>query len=78
MQVLAVPVTAVLYEEEYTCVFRIHSAQPGRIAVVSGHRVGEWREDRDGLQAVNRIVVRDVAALSDAQVEGAVRTMKDG
>jgi hypothetical protein len=40
--------------------------------------VGEWREDRDGLQAVNRIVVRDVAALSDAQAEGAVRTMKDG
>jgi RND family efflux transporter MFP subunit len=66
-QVLAVPVTAVLYEEGETYLYRVNRAQLERVGVVLGQRVGEWQEVREGLQAGDRIVVRDVAALSDAQ-----------
>jgi HlyD family secretion protein len=66
-QVLAVPATAVLYEEGQTFVYRVNSDTLQRVEVVLGHRVGEWQEIRRGLQADDRIVIRDVAALSDAQ-----------
>ena len=66
-QVLAVPATAVLYEEGQTFVYRVNSDTLQRVEVVLGHRVDEWQEIRRGLQADDRIVIRDVAALSDAQ-----------
>jgi HlyD family secretion protein len=66
-QVLAVPATAVLYEEGRTFVFRVHDNTLQRIEVEAGHRVDGWVELRRGLQEGDRIVTRDVAALSDGQ-----------
>jgi multidrug efflux pump subunit AcrA (membrane-fusion protein) len=66
-QVLAVPATAVLYEEGQTFVFRVSSDTLERVEVVLGRRVGEWLEVRRGIDADDLVVMRDVAALSDGQ-----------
>jgi RND family efflux transporter MFP subunit len=66
-QVLAVPATAVLYEEGQTFVFRVNSDVLERVEVVLGRRVGEWLEVRSGIDADDLVVMRDVAALSDGQ-----------
>ena len=67
-QVVAVPATAVLYEEGQTFVFRVNGDTLERIEVVLGHRVGEWQEIRAGIARDALVVARDVAALSDGQV----------
>jgi len=66
-QVVAVQSTAVLYEEGRTFVFRVQDDVLERVEVVTGSRVGEWLEIRQGISAGDRIVSRDVAALSDGQ-----------
>lgn len=67
-QVMAVPATAVLYEEGQTFVFRLTGDRLERVEVVLGHRVGEWLEVRRGIKADDQVVMRDVAALSDGQI----------
>ncbi len=67
-QVVAVPATAVLYEEGQTFVFRVNGDTLERIEVVLGQRVGEWQEIRAGIARDALVVARDVAALSDGQV----------
>lgn len=67
-QVVAVPATAVLYEEGRTFVFRVNGDTLERVEVELGHRVGPWQEIRDGLERKALVVARDVAALSDGQV----------
>lgn len=67
-QVLAVPVTAVLFEEGQTFVYRVSGDSLERVEVTLGHRVGEWQQVRSGINEQDRIAVRDVAALSDGQV----------
>lgn len=67
-QVVAVPATAVLYEEGRTFVFRVNGDTLERVEVELGHRVGPWQEIRDGLEREALVVARDVAALSDGQV----------
>ncbi len=67
-QVVAVPATAVLYEEGQTFVFRVNNDTLERVEVVLGHRVGEWQEIRHGIDHDELVVARDVAALSDGQV----------
>ncbi|MEZ5541969.1 MAG: efflux RND transporter periplasmic adaptor subunit [Pseudomonadota bacterium] len=66
-QVVAVPATAVLYDEGQSFVFRLNGDTLERVAVVPGHRVGAWQEIRRGIDRDALIVVRDVAALSDGQ-----------
>jgi RND family efflux transporter MFP subunit len=66
-QVLAVPATAVLYEEGQTFVFRVNSDTLERVEVLLGQRVGEWQEVRRGINQDEQVVARDVAALSDGQ-----------
>jgi RND family efflux transporter MFP subunit len=66
-QVVAVPVTAVLYEEGRTFVFRVSGDALERVEVMLAHRVGEWLEVLRGIHPDDRVVVRDVAALSDGQ-----------
>lgn len=66
-QVVAVPATAVLYEEGQTFVFRVNGDTLERVEIVLGYRVGEWLEVRRGIHPGDRVVTRDVAALSDAQ-----------
>jgi HlyD family secretion protein len=67
-QVVAVPATAVLFEEGQTFVFRVNGDTLERVEVVLGHRVGEWQEIRHGINQNELVVARDVAALSDGQV----------
>jgi RND family efflux transporter MFP subunit len=66
-RVLAVPATAVLYEEGQTFVFRVNSDTLERVEVLLGQRVGEWQEVRRGINQDEQVVARDVAALSDGQ-----------
>lgn len=72
-QAVAVPATAVLYEEGRTFVFRVNGDTLQRVEVVLGHRVGEWQEIRSGIGEDELVVTRDVAALSDGQVVGVDR-----
>jgi len=66
-QVVAVPATAVLFEEGETYLFRLTDASLQRVAVVLGHRVGAWQEVRRGIDAGDEVVASGVAALSDGQ-----------
>jgi HlyD family secretion protein len=66
-QVIAVPATAVLYEEGRTFVFRAVAETLERVEVELGQRVGEWLEVRQGLSTDEQVVTRDVASLSDGQ-----------
>jgi len=64
---VAVPATAVLYEEGETFLFRVQGDTLQRVPVVLGHRVGDWQEVRRGIESGDDVVTRDVAALSDGQ-----------
>ncbi|MGD2055386.1 MAG: efflux RND transporter periplasmic adaptor subunit [Gammaproteobacteria bacterium] len=65
--VTAVPVTALLPDEGRSYVFRVADNRLARIEVLPGRRVGDLQVVNGALQAGDRIVVRDVAALSDGQ-----------
>jgi hypothetical protein len=60
-------VTAVLYDDGRTYVFRVDGDVLAMQAVVPGRRVDGLQVIRDGIAAADSIVVRDVAALSDGQ-----------
>jgi len=66
-QVVAVPATALLYDDGRTYVFRVDGDVLSMQQVVPGRRVGDLQVIRDGVAAADNIVVRDVAALSDGQ-----------
>ncbi|WJW75909.1 efflux RND transporter periplasmic adaptor subunit [Thiohalobacter sp. IOR34] len=63
--VLSVPVTAVLHEEGASYVFRLDGDRLRRIRVEPGPRIGDRQVLRGGVTAGDRVVARDVAALSD-------------
>lgn len=66
-QVVAVPATAVLYDDGQTFVFRVEADVLHMQAVSLGSRVGDLQVVRRGVTAADRIVARDVAALSHGQ-----------
>lgn len=65
--VVAVPVTAVLYEEGRTAVFRVNGERLEQVPVSIGYAVNGLRIITDGLAAGATVVVSGVAALSDGQ-----------
>jgi RND family efflux transporter MFP subunit len=71
-RVVAVPATAVLYDDGRTFVFRVNGDALDMQAVVLGRRVGDLQVVRHGVAAADRIVVRDVAVLSHGQTVRAV------
>ena len=66
-QVTAVPNTAVLFDEGRTYVFRLDGDRLALMEVLLGERVGELQAVRQGVDASDRIVTRDVSALSHGQ-----------
>jgi hypothetical protein len=66
-QVAAVPSTAVLYDEGRAYLFRLNSDTLELVEVRLGPRVGELQVVEQGINAADRIVTRDVAALSHGQ-----------
>jgi RND family efflux transporter MFP subunit len=66
-QVAAVPSTAVLYDEGRAYVFRVNADTLELVEVRLGPRVGELQVVGQGINASDRIVTRDVAALSHGQ-----------
>jgi len=66
-QVVAVPSTAVLYAEGRAYVFRVNADTLELVEVRLGPRVGELHVVEQGINAADRIVTRDVAALSHGQ-----------
>lgn len=66
-QAVAVPSTAVLYDDGRTFVFRVDGDMLEMQPVVLGTRVGDLQVIRRGVAAADRVVVRDVAALSHGQ-----------
>jgi RND family efflux transporter MFP subunit len=71
-QVTAVPTTAVSYDEGRTFVFRVNSDTLNKTEVLLGMRVGELQVIEEGITMSDRIVIRDVAALSHGQKVRAV------
>jgi hypothetical protein len=65
---LVVPSTAILLEEGSAFVFRLEGERLRRVAVQLGPRVGQQQVIVSGIDAGERVVVRDVAALADDQV----------
>lgn len=68
VQVMVAPVAAVLREEGAAYLFLIENNSLRRVAVETGTRDGERVVIRQGVEAGQMIVARDVAALSDGQV----------
>lgn len=66
-KVTAVPVTAVLYDEGQTFVFRLDEDRLVMSAVTLGERVGDLQVVQRGVDAGYRIVTHNVSALSDGQ-----------
>jgi len=66
-KVTAVPVTAVLYDEGQTFVFRLDDDRLVMSAVTLGERVGDLQVVQRGVDAGYRIVTHNVSALSDGQ-----------
>lgn len=66
-QVTAVPVTAVLFDEGRTFLFRFDADRLALVEVVLGQRVGDLQIVRQGIAASDRIVTHDVSALSHDQ-----------
>jgi len=66
-QVAAVPSTAVLYDEGRAYLFRVNADTLELVEVQLGQRVGELQVVEQGIGAADRIVSRDVAALSHGQ-----------
>ena len=75
-QVVAVPATAILQDEGNAYVFRLDGDVLSRTPVTTGRHVGELVVITSGLDAGERVVVRDVAALSDGLQVGAVQAGK--
>ncbi len=65
---LVVPSTAILLDEGGAFVFRVRGEYLQRVAVELGTRVGEQQVIVSGIEAGERVVVRDVAALADGQM----------
>jgi RND family efflux transporter MFP subunit len=72
--VIAVPVTAVLFDEGRTYVFRLNGDTLEMVEVVPGKRVGELQVVRQGVNANDRIVTRDVSSLSHGQLVRAIES----
>jgi len=70
--VLAVPATAVLFDEGRTYVFRLNSDTLEMVEVVPGKRVGELQVVQQGISANDRIVTRGVSSLSHGQLVQAI------
>ena len=66
-QVTAVPITAVLFDEGRTFLFRFDADRLALVEVVLGQRVGDLQVVRQGIAASDRIVTHDVSALSHDQ-----------
>ena len=66
-EVTAVPVTAVLYDEGETFVFRLNGDRLVMTAVELGERVGNLQVVQRGIDASDHIVTHNVSALSDDQ-----------
>ena len=66
-KVTAVPVTAVLYDEGRTFVFRLDGDTLVMTAVTLGERVDDLQVVERGVDASDLIVTNNVSALSDAQ-----------
>jgi RND family efflux transporter MFP subunit len=66
-QVVAVPSTAVLYDEGRAYVFRVNAGTLELVEVRLGPRVGELQVVEQGIDAADQVVTRDVAALSHGQ-----------
>lgn len=66
-QVLVVPATAIIYEDGKRYVMRYRNGMLQRTPVLTGVRVGNDQVILNGLQAGEKIVLRDVASLSDGQ-----------
>ncbi|NIA01429.1 MAG: hypothetical protein GWP13_01470 [Planctomycetia bacterium] len=64
---LVVPATAVLLEEGSAFVFRVQAEHLQRVQVQLGERVEQQQVISAGIDAGERVVVRDVAALADGQ-----------
>jgi hypothetical protein len=62
-----VPNTAVLFDEGRTWIFRLDGDRLVLVEVSLGERVGELQTVRQGIDASDRIVTRDVSALSHGQ-----------
>jgi len=83
-QVTAVPTTAVLYDEGRTFLFRVAADTLEQVEVQLGARVGELQVIEQGIRVADRIVTRDVAALSHGQKvqpvadDAAAVTVSDG
>ncbi len=65
--VLAVPATAVLFDEGRTYVFRLDADTLEMVEVVPGKRVGELQVVQQGINVNDRIVTRGVSSLSHGQ-----------
>lgn len=65
--VMAVPASAVAYEQGAAYVLAVNDSRLHRRPVQLGQRVGQWQVIRKGLHAGERIVRRDVAALQEGQ-----------
>jgi RND family efflux transporter MFP subunit len=72
--VIAVPVTAVLFDEGRTYVFRLNGDTLEMVEVVPGKRVGELQVVQQGINANDRIVTRDVSSLSHGQLVRAIES----
>ena len=72
--VIAVPVTAVLFDEGKTYVFRLNGDTLEMVEVVPGKRVGELQVVQQGINANDRIVTRDVSSLSHGQFVRAIES----
>jgi hypothetical protein len=70
--VMAVPATAVLFDEGRAFVFRYGSGLLEKVAVQPGSRVGDLQVLLAGIDANDLVVMRDVAALSDGQLVEAI------
>lgn len=64
---LTVPSTALLRQDGRSYVFLVENEQLRRVEVVAGARVESLQVIREGLEAGQLVVARDVAALSDGQ-----------
>ena len=75
-QAVAVPSTAILQDEGKAYVFRLDGEVLLRTPVTTGRHVGELVVVTSGLNGGERVVVRDVAALSDGMQVSAVQDGK--
>jgi cobalamin biosynthesis protein CobD/CbiB len=63
-----------LFDEGRTYVFRLNGDTLEMVGVVPGKRVGELQVVRQGVNANDRIVTRDVSSLSHGQLVRAIES----